>query len=176
MPAPLFTKKELDEIYDLYDDSINEGVMDGDSSTGHIKEIVDPKFLRAIRRGHLAVNPDQLIIDAAWRTASDRSAASTTQFIKDVNDGQTGLELDLWLDSPITVGKVKRTSIRFLLPEDMEIIVAVREQHWKDAGAVHASAVAAKGIIVPMLHAHKSMEAAVRVGGLILTAPAKVAV
>lgn len=67
---------------------------------------------KAWQEGSFKVEVERLVVDHLWQRVNNRAGSATTKFLRDVANGQTAMDLDDWLDTPITVGKHRRTTIR----------------------------------------------------------------
>lgn len=169
--SPVPTSAELDLVDALYLDAVlaAAGGPD-DGSTKIVKEVFFASMDAAIRRGAITTDPYAMLKENYWGRVSDRSSDNTGRLIDDLVSGQMSILIDEWLDLPITVGRNKRTIIRFLTPRDWEIILAIRKENVSKAQHKYREAQTAAALCTASIAVHGTMEAAVRSGTMILPA------
>jgi hypothetical protein len=164
---------EIALVDDIYIDSMFDTE---DGETVIVKEGFASRFHRLYVKGLITTDAEAALRDLHWRRVSEKSRDNTNKMILDLASGQTTLEADAWLDLWITVGRSKRTTIRHMDPMiDWNPIIAIRQKGVDDLAAVTAAARRVAPLTQAAYAAHGSMEAAVRAGGLILTALPKTA-
>ena len=84
---------------------------------------------KAWQEGSFTVVVERLVVDHFWQRVNNRAGAATGRFLRDVASGQAVVGYDVWLDTPITAGKHRRTTIRNYNMVDNERVLAERAEN-----------------------------------------------
>lgn len=116
----------------------------------------------AFHDGELVVVVEELLADQLWRDRSQASGAATRRMIRDINSGQTTLDLDEWLDTIVNVGTKRRARIRNLSVLDMGVITDTRKENAARAAEASEQTDKAMALLHAALEEHGNMTAAVQ--------------
>jgi hypothetical protein len=157
---------EIAVVDDLYHNALLAAIGD-DGKTGVVKRHFWRVMDVAIDRGYIFTDPAEALKRMHWERVSRQSSDNTKQMIYELEAGQTALDVDEWLEVPVTVGKGKRTTRGRVIPSDFDLIIAVRRKHADESEAVLDRTIRVSGMTVAQITAHGSMKAAVKAGGLL---------
>jgi len=142
-----------------------------DENIGGIHDDFDEGIARAYKNGDIVVRTEQLLQAHLWQMVNAESGRATARMVKDIVAGKTPLPMDEWLDLVITCGKLRRTTIRTMTPQDWDRIIEVRVDNAAKANQALADAKTAAGIGLAVLSANGTMQNAASAGVLPLVFP-----
>lgn len=119
------------------------------------------------RDGKFLVVVEKLIEDHLWSRVNNRAGSATKSMLRDVHSGQTSMDLNEWSDQVITVGELRRTTIRNIDANDLVRIMEVRQRNADKANAALLIARDAVAKIDIALASYPSITAALADGALI---------
>lgn len=100
---------------------------------------------QAWKEGSFTVVVEKLVVDHFWQRVNNRAGSATGKFLRDIAAGQAIAEFDEWLDTPITAGKHRRTTIRHYNRVDNARVLAERADNLEKQKASYETAQEATG-------------------------------
>lgn len=123
--------------YLLADDMLREAAEahhTTDDNLPDIRATFDALVGHAHRSGSFVVVTERLIADHLWQRASQRSGSNARQLLKDAALGESAMTSpEEWLDQVVTVGKHRRTTVRYLTRHDLPRMIQVRQDNYDRA-------------------------------------------
>lgn len=154
-----FSKDDYRLAEDMFREVVEANVAEEDNLES-IRDQFEGRVNAAFERGEFLVEVKRLTVDHMWARVNDRAGKNTGAMVKEIISGQIGMDMDAWLDQVVTVGKLRRTTIRNLGPTDWERIVAVRQENAERAAEALSQTEQAARISIAAMREHGDMEKA----------------
>lgn len=123
-----FSKNDYHLAEDMFREAVEANLAEEDNLEA-VRAAFEARVADAFDRGEFLVEVKRLTSDHMWMKVNSDAGAMTTRMVKEIDSGQIPMELDAWLDQVVTVGKLRRSTIRHLLEGDWDRIVAVRQKN-----------------------------------------------
>lgn len=155
-----FSRSDYHLAEDMFREAVESNLAEEDNLSA-VREVFEERIAEAFDRGEFMVEVKRLTSDHMWARVNNRAGVATANMVKEINSGQIALDLDAWLDQVVTVGKLRRSTIRHLGRGDWDRIVAVRQENSERAAeALEATRWAAEKSIAAMEQCGSMAEAA----------------
>lgn len=123
---------------DIFDDMLREAVESNLAEQDN-RDAIHRDFDRlcdiAVGSGHVTVTGSELkrmTRDYHWTRLNNKASRATQNYLKDLVRGDVKLfELESVLDSVVTAGKSRRTTIRHMTERDLDRMTEEREQNYQ---------------------------------------------
>lgn len=127
-----FTDEDYLTAVDLLREAVEANLAEEDN-LGLVRAYFDRGVAMAWSEGSFVASVERLVSDHLWARVNAKAGRTTHSMLSEVAAGQTCLSVDEWLDQVITVGKLRRTTIRNINREDLARIIEVREENARQA-------------------------------------------
>lgn len=121
------------------------------------------------RDGRIVMEVERLVVDVLWQRVNARAGRRTQTLITDLVAGQLALSgIDRDLDLVITIGRLRRTTLRHLNRSDVTRLIEVRAENVAKASAAYESMRLACASLDRLLSRHGTVSDALAAGALSL--------
>ena len=123
-----FSKHDYRLADDMFREAVEANLAEEDNLEA-VRESFEKRVADAFDRGEFMVEVKRLTSDHMWARVNGRAGMNTLHMVKEIASGQIPMEIDAWLDQVVTVGKLRRSTIRNLGRNDWVRIIAVRQEN-----------------------------------------------